>query len=446
MAKKKLEGTVEIEGSKFEKAIGEFSRDAYLDYGEYVNCHRHLAYIQDGVKVSYRRLIYAATQFPKGRDIPSTTLISSVAAYHPHGLTGIEDLNANLVKSGIFSGSGFFGSTSIDGTDSPHAAPRYTKNRLSDLYWDLMGRLIKEVPYVESPVGALEPEFLPTPLPMCLYMKNLVSGLGVGISTIYPNFSPESLYQAYIHNNPELLEPNVDLFIDKANSELKRLWETGKGRVIYSYKISRSLGPDGKTEGILFEGDTGLFTPSVKRFGKLQEEGKVFMEDMTDIGGPKLFIGRVPGARGITIDDIEGLCRKICYSASTYVLNVTDGKTAFRIPLYDWLDISFKNYNKLITAVNKKRIEKTKFDIVVLESTPAIVDYVLNKNPKATDKEIQDALGLDEAIVSAVMSKPISTLRKNKDNSARLKDLKALLKELRAFDPVKYTEEIIKKM
>lgn len=447
MAKKKvISGSIQVDPSQFNKPIGEFSKEAYLDYGSYVNCHRHLAYIQDGVKVSYRRLIYSAIQFPKGKDIPSTTLISSVAAYHPHGLSGIEGTNADLVKSGIFSGSGFFGSTDIDGTETPHAAPRYTKNRFSDLYWDLMGSLIKEVPYVESPVGALEPEYLPTPIPMCLYMKNLVSGLGVGISTVYPNFSPASLYQAYINNNPQLLEPNVDLFVDKANSELDRLWRTGKGRIIYSYKISRSTGPDGKTEGILFEGDTGLFTPDVKKFSKLQEEGKVFMEDMTDINGPKLFIGRVPGARGITVEDIETICRKICYSAVTYNLNVTNGKTAFRIPLYDWLDYTYKNYINLITAVNKKRIEKTKFDIKVLESTPVIADYVLNKNPKATDEEISTTLGIEIPVVEAVMSKPISTLRKNKDTSSRLKDMKAKLKDLKLFNPISYVESIINKM
>lgn len=33
--------------------------------------------------------------------IPSTTVISSVANYHPHSLSGIEELNANLVHTGV---------------------------------------------------------------------------------------------------------------------------------------------------------------------------------------------------------------------------------------------------------------------------------------------------------------------------------------------------------
>ena len=48
--------------------------------------------------------------------------------------------------------------------------------------------------------------------------------------------------------------------------------------------------------------------------------------------------------------------------------------------------------------------------------------------------------------IKEVMQKPISYLRKNKDTTTRLKNLKAELKELKKFDPVKYTEEIIKKL
>jgi hypothetical protein len=41
------------------------------------------------------------------------------------------------------------------------------------------------------------------------------------------------------------------------------------------------------------------------------------------------------------------------------------------------------------------------------------------------------------------MVKPIGQLRKNKDNSDRIKALKERLKGLKAFDPVKHTEEVI---
>ena len=446
MARKKKEEKVlelpQVSSQQLQKGIGEFVTSAYLDFGDYINNHRHMPEVVDGLKISYRRLIYSATQFPKGKEIPSTTLQNYVANYHPHGLTSMNEMSAELYHAGIFSGEGSFGFTSIDGTFNPPAAPRYTHTWLSSLYWDIIGDLIKEVPYVESPLGALEPQYLPLPIPACLYI-GVTQGLGVGISTLIPNFSPKSLYEAYINNNPELLEPNVDLFIDKKNSQLSSIWTTGKGKVIYCYKISRST--LNNTEGILFEGDTSIFTPKLAKFKSLIEEGKVYTEDLTDQDGPKLFIGRVPGARGCSIDDIENLARKACYSDATYVLNVTNGKSAFRIPLYYWLDYTYKNYINLVTQVNQKKIEKCKFDIKVQECIP-LVGSLINQNPKITDAEICGALKIEEEVVAQIMSKPISYLRNNKDTSDRVKSLKDKLKELKAFDAVKFTEDLINKL
>jgi hypothetical protein len=292
----------------------------------------------------------------------------------------------------------------------------------------------------------MEPAYIPLPLPLCTYLRTSVTGMAVSIKTNIPNFKPASMLAAYKADNPNLLEPNIDIIMDKSQSELKKLWETGKGKVVYSYKISRSNGSDGKTEGILFEGDTWLFTPKWSKFSKLLDEGKVFYEDLTDANGTKAFIGRVPGARNITIEDIEDISRKICYSSQEYNLNITDGTTAYRIPLKAWIDYTYKNYVGLVTEVNKKRIEKCLFDIKVQEALPLVADYILNKNPKASDSELQRALGIPAEIIDVVMGKPISYLRNNKDTADRIKALKTRLKELKAFDPIKYTEEIINQL
>lgn len=447
MARKKKieEGLPLINQDILQRGIGEISRDCFLDFGNYINNQRHTASILDGCKPSYRRLIFAALQFPKGKMIPSTTLISSVANYHAHGLTGLELLNSNLVHTGVFSGEGSWGYTSIDGVYNPYAAPRYTKERISDTYNEVFGDLWREVPMVESPVGPMEISYIPLPLPLALYMKASITGLCIGEKNVYPNFSPISMYQAYINNDPNLLEPNGNLFIDKENSELEKIWQTGSGRIVYSYKISRGVDANGNP-GILFEGDTFLFTPNLKKLNKYKEEGKIYIDDLTDMNGPKLFVGRIPGSRGVDIDMIEDLCRKCCYSSINYRINVTTGSTMFRIGLYTWLDYTYKNYISLVTQVNQKKIGKIQFDIAVLESLPSISDYILNRNPKATDEEICRVLGIAPEIVSSVMSKPISYLRKNKDSSSRLKELKDKLKELKKFDPVKYTEQIIERL
>ncbi len=444
MARKKKE-VIEPIQNIYPRPIGEVMTEAYLDIGNYVNNHRHMAEVKDGCKVSYRRLLWAALQFPKGKMVPATNLIASVANYHPHSLTGIEGLNATLVNSGVFTGEGSFGFTSITGTDNPPAAPRYLKNRLSDLYWDIIGDLIKYVPKVESPVGPLEPEYIPLPLPLCLILGK-VSGLGFGVSTIYPNFSPKSLYAAYINNDPSLLEPNVDIEIDKKKSDLLGLWRYGKGKVVYSFHIARVSDPATKREGVLFSGSTVLFTPKLGKFKKLIEEGKVYFDDLTDFDGPKLFVGRVPGAKGITVDDIWKIAEQVRSDSTTYVLNVTDSKMTYRIPLYNWLDYMYKNYLQLISYANNDKIQKVTFDINVQKAIPLVVDYITSKNPKATDQEISKNLGIPEEIVTSVMSKPISNLRKNKDTTEKIKALKDKLSELKKFNPVTFTEKIISEM
>ena len=64
MARKKKEA-VElpvISKGELTKSIGQIADECYTFYGGYVNNFRALANISDGCKVSYKRIIYAATR------------------------------------------------------------------------------------------------------------------------------------------------------------------------------------------------------------------------------------------------------------------------------------------------------------------------------------------------------------------------------------------------
>lgn len=442
---KKEENKLDVVKNYKELPINDLTTSAYLRFGAYVNNYRHLPRVIDGLKISYRRLIYSALSFPQNKKIKSIMLLGKVSEIHPHSTDGLIGTVSMMVKSGIFEGQGFFGMREINGESSSAAAPRYTEVKISDTYNKILGKLIKQVPYVESPIGPMEPTYIPVPIPLCLCMDSIVSGLGVGVSTVLPNFSAKSLYKAYINNDPNLLQPNVNIVLNHNKSELSKLWTEGKGRVSYSYKTSRVTAPNGDI-GILIEGDTGLFVPKLKPLEKWQEEGKVYIESWTDMSGTKLFIGKIPNIRTIGIDDIEEKVLKACTDNMTYSLNVSDGNSAFRIPLYNWIDISYKNYINLIKEDNRKQIDAVDFDIQVYSSLPLVADYIINKNPKAENEEISRVLGIDINIVSAIMSKPISNLRKNKDTSDKVKELKQKLKELIKFNPIKFTDDIINQL
>lgn len=431
---------------QLQKTIGDITEDAYIRFGSYVNNHRHIPRVIDGLKVSYKRLFHSALTFPIGKDIPTHELIAKMAACHPHGLGGVEGTVRTFVKSKIFDGEGNFGQLYVDGDEAEPASPRYTKVRLSSTYQKILGDLLKEVPWCESPQGALEPEYIPLPIPLCLCMSEKISGLGVGIKSDMPNFSAKSLYEAYVNNNPQLLEPNIDIVLDKKHSDLAGLWNFGKGKVTYSYHIKRYKSTDGKTEGILFYGDTGIFTVSLKKLQKLIDERKVVVDNVSDQDGPKMLVSKVSGARGITIEDIENICKRICYDTSHYTLNVSDSITSFKIPLYTWIDYTYKNYISLVENYNKKRILAVEYEIIVQKAIPVVVDYIMMKNPAAEDKELVEKTGISKEVISSVMSKPLSVLRKNKDTLGKIKELNKKLDELRKFNAVEFTKNIIKEL
>lgn len=99
-----------------------------------------------------------------------------------------------------------------------------------------------------------------------------------------------------------------------------------------------------------------------------------------------------------------------------------------------------------MTQDNKDEIEKVKFDIKVYSNIEQVANYIINENPKAENEEIIKATGLEPEVVSAIMSRTISNLRKTKDQTEKVKSLKDKLKELKSFNAVKFTDEIINQL
>lgn len=449
MARSKKADAIQVINNETEEIrevnIYDLTKNAYLEFGNYINNWRQLPQIIDGLKISYRRLLYSALQYPQGKMVKSVMLLGKLSEIHPHSTEGSYGVICNYVKSGIFKGQGSFGVRSINADDSPAAAPRYTEVCVSDNYRAILGNLIKKVPYVESPVGPLEPTFIPSVTPISLSLDSLVSGMGLAVSTDLPNFSAKSMYQAFVNDDPSLLEPNINIGMDKSKSELHKLWTEGKGRVCYYYHVNPIKGPDGNP-GFLIEGDAGIFTPKLKRIKDWQAEGKVYIEDMITQDGAKLAIFKVPNIKSLSIDDLETEVRKICINNNTYNLNVSDGGSAFRIPLREWIKATYTNYINLVNQDNQDNIEQTKFDIKVYSNIEQVANYIINENPKAENDEIAQACGIEMEVVNAIMSRTISNLRKTKDQTEKVKALKAKLKELKEFDAVKFTEEIVNRL
>jgi DNA gyrase/topoisomerase IV subunit A len=321
-----------------ELPMGKVVEDAYIRFGSYVNTSRHFLGLKDGLKPSYRRLYYISSTFKKGEWIPNNTLLGSVSRIHPHGVDSLLGVVSVFAISGVFDFKGSPGHTNLLGQTSEPAAARYTKSKISDLYLRIMGGTLSEVNMIPSPNEEKEPEYIPTPIPLGMILNERSLGLGVGISTNVPTFDPKSLLNAYLNNDPQLLEPRTDIIIDKSKSDLQKLWETGQGNIHYKLKVGRVVTPDNR-EGILIGGDSLIFTPDWnKRIKKWEAENKLTIDDCTDITGPKVLIARIPGARNLTIDEIEKECLRICQKSIKFTIYATDGSSTFRIPIKNWID------------------------------------------------------------------------------------------------------------
>lgn len=435
--------TTVVENPPINVPVGNLVATNFNDFSRYAINHRAVPVLYDGCKDSYRRLLWAAIlMYKAGTLSPAESLVKSVARWHPHSVDGIDGTMALFVHSGVFSGEGAFGGVNIaDGEMDPCAALRYLHISLSPTYHKLLADLIKEVPMVESPVGEMEPLYIPLPLPLACCLKSDVMGLS-SVKTVIPSFDPWSLYQAYVNDDPNLLKVNSNINIDYANSNLKEIWEKGKGKITYYYNVTP------QNNGVLFEGDTWKFVPNWNndKYQKLIEDGKIYQLDLTDINGPKAFIGVVPGARGITQNDVINLAKEMYYTSINYQIMITSEESAKPIPLKKWVELVFKNYIELLVRANNRKIEDCKFAILVQKSIPEFSNYILNVNPKATDEEITKALGYSPEVIKALSGKTLATLRKNAENDNVMKGLENKLNNLLAFDPIKTAEEIIKQM
>ena len=110
----------------------ETARDNYKKFGYYANSTRALASDVDGLKTVYRRMLWTAMQYPKGKFIKSAVISGECMKIHPHGeQSGVLYSLVNS-KLKMFDKQGNFGSALIAGS-----APRYTEcrsNKMAELY------------------------------------------------------------------------------------------------------------------------------------------------------------------------------------------------------------------------------------------------------------------------------------------------------------------------
>lgn len=178
-----------------EKSIIDFSRAAMFTYGSEVNEDRAVPSFQDGLKPVGRRVLWSMYHMSRGQVKTARVSGDVIGKYHPHAPTGPEGMMCTFVNSPFppILGIGNWGSM-ID----PPAASRYTEVKLTNYGETFLAKnYMAVVPLVPNyDYKDKEPIYLPALLPHILL--NDSTGIGVGMATSIPSFTPDSLLKVLI--------------------------------------------------------------------------------------------------------------------------------------------------------------------------------------------------------------------------------------------------------
>lgn len=225
-----------------------------LPYAEYVILDRALPRVEDGLKPVQRRILYS--MYDQGmlpdKDFKKSARVvgDCLAKYHPHGDTSVYDAMVRMaqpfnMREMLVQGHGNFGSVDGDGA----AAMRYTEVKLQSLALELLRDIDKDTVDwdLNFDDSLKEPVTLPGRFPNLLV--NGASGIAVGLAT---NIPPHNLAETIdgacaVIDNPKITVDELMQIIKGpdfptggsiiAGDELKKAYETGKGKIYIRSKM-----------------------------------------------------------------------------------------------------------------------------------------------------------------------------------------------------------------
>ncbi len=229
--------------------LSKFTEDAYLNYSMYVIMDRALPHIGDGLKPVQRRIIYAMSELGLSAlakyKKSARTVGDVLGKFHPHGDSACYEAMVLMAqpfsyRHPLVDGQGNWGSP-----DDPKsfAAMRYTEAKLSRFSEVLLSELGQgTVDWIPNFDGTMrEPKMLPARLPHILL--NGVTGIAVGMATDIPPHNAREVAHAcaLLIDKPSATLDDVmehlqgpdyptDAEIITAKSELKKLYESGRGQ------------------------------------------------------------------------------------------------------------------------------------------------------------------------------------------------------------------------
>lgn len=429
-----------------DELIEDIVTDKMGEYSTYVLLSRAIPDVRDGLKPSYRRILWAMKQMKATRLTKSANVSGEVMSYHPHGdtyptMVGMAQLDAQ--HNPYIVGKGNFGNYS---SELAYGASRYTEVKLSDISLEMMSDVDKDgVDMIDNYDGTKKiPEVFPVKYPSILAYAQ--SGIGVGFSSSIPSFNTTELCNAtikYIEEDKEtMLVPDFGTggSVVRDNDIINSINNKGRG--------STQIRAKAKIEGneiIITEIPYSTTKEKIiKRIISLSKSGKLNeVRNVEDLSGRKGTSIIVTAKRGVDMDVfLEKLYQstpmQATYSANMMVLN-NQGLPEL-MGVWDIIDEWLSWRRGVVTRMlqHDKKLKETQLEVLKgLDIIKDDIDEVIAVIRKSTDDNIIDNL-VKEFGLTKFQAKRIAGLRlRNLTTTFIKKQLKALVNTESAIEELK---------
>ena len=287
------------------KNMEEVMHESMIPYSECVILDRALPRVEDGLKPVQRRILFDMMELGLHPDRAykkcARVVGDCMGKYHPHGDSSVYNALVRMAQpfnmsATLVEGQGNFGD--IDGNGA--AAMRYTECRLTALSMEMLRDMGNPDDEIVSwgynfDDTLKEPEVLPGRFPNLLV--NGASGIAVGLATNIPTHNLGEAIDgciAYINNKSIKLDEMMKFIKGPdfstggyiiAGEELKRAYETGRGKIIIRAKTHIEAEGEKKLiviDELPYQVNKSALLESIK---SLREEKKgvlAYISDITD--------------------------------------------------------------------------------------------------------------------------------------------------------------------
>lgn len=335
-----------------------YINQAMMEYSAEVLLNRAIPVLQDGLKPVYRRILSSMYMHKEVHLTKTANVAGKVMELHPHGsasgtIIEMVQKDRNLVP--LLDGNGNFGQ--FTSKDIQPAADRYSEVKLSEFAKNQLKNFNKNiVRKIKNFDGTIEvPEVLPVTFPLILMY--CTQGIGVGYASQTLSFNMNDiakLIHNIIRNKRIIIYPDFATggMIDKNDDAIKKILETGRGRVNLRAKIQKFTKEHYLlvTEIPYGEKRENIIDKIIKAYqkGKITEVRNI--KDLSDLHGQKIKIELQKNA------DLNSVIQKLykytplqsSLNANMNIIDITKGSPEV-MGVYDvatqWLKWRFKCYH-----------------------------------------------------------------------------------------------------